>query len=243
MLGHAQSDSAKATVRSAHKYFESLSGRDYATDIRKHFDRRQLRQILAHVRHALPTLNQQVFRTTNPRCLAKTASELGVVLRTDRFEGSDGYSLRGFYVHDKKVFDRPSIWVNTAREPVGVAAAFWHEVGHHLTRRILHERGRKMTLSFETNHKQHLADPAEILADMVMVLACYPKAAAVQLFQSSKLGTPSTAELLSKVKPYLRSITGLKFDDQFLAQENLNVLAGIIHLAKLRAALLSDYEI
>ena len=58
----------------------------------------------------------------------------------DRFEGSAGHSLRGFYVDDKRILERPSIWVNVAREPVGVAAAFWHEVGHHLTRRIFVER-------------------------------------------------------------------------------------------------------
>jgi hypothetical protein len=153
--------------------------------------------------------------------------------------------LRGFYLDDKKILERPSIWVNVAREPVGVAAAFWHEVGHHLTRPILAESRREMKFSFEASHKQHLADPAEILADMVMVLACYPKAAASRLFPASdgKVLRGDVTQVLSTVRPYLHAVTGRDFDNQFLAQENLHPLAGVIHLAKLRAALLSEYEI
>jgi len=245
ILRHTPNDSAQATDRSAEKYFDFLSRRNYASEIRKHFDRPQLREILSEVLKALPTLNKHAFRTTDRSRLAKTATRLGVVLRTDRFEGSAGHSLRGFYVDDKRILERPSIWVNVAREPVGVAAAFWHEVGHHLTRRIFVERRHEMVLSFETNHRQHLADSAEILADMVMVLACYPKAAALRLFPPAdgKVRAENPAELLSRVRPYLRTITGLEFDDRFLAQENLHPLAGVIHVAKLRAALLSDYEI
>jgi hypothetical protein len=236
---------SEAKIRKAHKYFESLCLRDYPAAIRKHFDPVQLRAILAELRKALPTLNEQVFRTTDPRLLGRTAAELGAVLRVDRFEGSEGRSLRGFYLDDKKILERPSIWVNVAREPVGVAAAFWHEVGHHLTRPILAESRREMKFSFEASHKQHLADPAEILADMVMVLACYPKAAASRLFPASdgKVLRGDVTQVLSTVRPYLHAVTGRDFDNQFLAQENLHPLAGVIHLAKLRAALLSEYEI
>jgi hypothetical protein len=102
-----------------------------------------------------------------------------------------------------------------------------------------------MKFAFESNHKQHLADPSEILADMVMVLACYPKAAALRLFPPAdgRATVKDVPAVLSRVRPYLHSVTRLEFDHQFLAQENLHPLAGVIHLAKLRAALLSDYEI
>jgi hypothetical protein len=245
VLRHSQSNPGAAAAHSAQKYFDSLCQEDYSAALRKYFDRVQLREILAEVREALPTLNRQVFRSTDPRRLSKTAAELGAVLRFDRFEGSDGRSLRGFYVDDKKVLERPSIWINAAREPVGVAATFWHEIGHHLTRRIFAEHRGEMVLSFETSYRQHLADPAEILADMVMVLACYPKPAAVRLFPTSEGKVPegNITQLLSRVRPYLRSITGVIFDNRFLAQENLHPLAGVVHLAKLRAALLSEYGI
>src|ERR1700675_1139145 len=90
MLQHSAGDSSEANVRSAQHYFEALCRRDYPAAIRRHFDRVQLREILAEVRRALPALNKQVFRTTDPRQLGKMAADLGAVLRVDRFEGSEG---------------------------------------------------------------------------------------------------------------------------------------------------------
>jgi hypothetical protein len=243
ILKSAECNGAEPSVRDAQKYFDSFSRQDYGAAIRKHYDRRQLREILAEVRRILPTLNRQVFRITDPLRLGKIADELGVMLHADRFEGSEGRSLRGFYLDDSELLARPAIWVNTATHPVGVAAAFWHEIGHHLTKRIFDSHRHLTSYSFETNHQKHLSDASEIVADMVMVLACYPKAAATKLFTKDRFPGQETDQLLSRVRPYVRSVTGFNFINQFSAQENLHYLAGIVHLAKLRAALLSNYEI
>jgi hypothetical protein len=243
IIKFSQLGTARSSVRGAEKYFDSFSRQDYGAAIRKHYDRTQLREILAEVRRILPALNRQVFNTTDTSRLRKIASELGVMLHADRFEGTEGRSLRGFYLEDSELLARPSIWVNTATHPVGVAAAFWHEVGHHLTKPIFSSRRRRTSYPFETNHQKHLTDSSEIAADMVMVLACYPQAAAVKLFAKDGFPGPDTDRLVATVRPYLQSVTGFDFVNRFSARENLHYLAGIVHLAKLRAALLSDYEI
>jgi hypothetical protein len=243
ILKSADSQVTQPSVHDAQKYFDSFSRKNYATAIRKHYDRGQLRKMLAEMQHMLPALNQQVFRTTDPRRLEKIADDLGVMLHADRFDGLEGRSLRGFYLDDTELLNRPSIWVNTATHPVGVAAAFWHEVGHHLTKQILDSDDHRVHYAFKTNHQNHLSDASEIAADMVMVLACYPKAAAKTLFAGGSLSEQNTDRMLSRVRPYLNSVTGFDFVNQFSSQENLHYLAGIVHLAKLRAALLSEYEI
>ena len=243
ILISADGNVAQPGFRDARKYFDSFARQDYSAAIRKHYDRGELREILGEMRRALPALNRQVFRVTDPRRLGKIADDLGVRLHTDRFEGSEGRSLRGFYLDDTELPARPAIWVNIATHPVGVAAAFWHEVGHHLTREIFDDHHHRVSYSFKTNHLEHLNDASEIAADMVMVLACYPKAAAIRLFARGNFPIRDTDQLVSRVRPYVSSVTGFDFDNPFSAKENLRYLAGIVHLAKLRAALLMDYEI
>ncbi len=235
----------KPTLRSAKNYFRSFSRQDYATAVGKHFDRPQLLEILREMRTGLPTLNQEVFSITDPRRLASIATGLGAVLRTNAFEGSHGPSLRGFYVEDCGLLKQPLIWVNTATHPVGLAAAFWHEIGHHLTRRTFDHRAQPVSLLFSTNYQDHVTDPQEIAADMLMVLACYPKPAAKRLFCDSKgqVLRHDANQLVSKARPYVRSVTGFDFDSRISAKENLHRLAGMIHVAKLRSVLLSEYEI
>ena len=115
----------------------SAARRDYGVALRKQFDRRQLTEVVSELRTVLPTLNREVFRIKDPRRLRKIADSMGVLLKANVFKGSDGRELRGFYVPDRHFLKRPLICVNTANHPVAVAAAFWHEVGHHLTTRLL----------------------------------------------------------------------------------------------------------
>jgi hypothetical protein len=225
--------------------FHSFATRDYSGALRKYFDRRQLAEIFTEMRAALPALNQKVFETLDVRRLAKIATELGAVLQARPLEGSKGRSLRGFYVDDRALLSGPLIFVNTAVHPVGVAAAFWHEVGHHLVKRTFDSRHRRTTFSFGTHYEDHLNDPEEIAADMLMVLACYPQQAAERLFRKSDAKTlnQEASLLISKVRPYIRSVTGWDFEKKTSPTETLHRVAGMIHVAKLRAILLSEYEI
>jgi hypothetical protein len=236
---------APITPRDAVRSLSAAARCDYASALRKHFDRQQLAEILAELREVLPNLNRQVFATTDLRRLRKVAEGLGADLKPDTFEGREGRALRGFYVDRGELLKRPLICVNTANHPVAVAAAFWHEVGHHLAGRIYDQHDQQQNLSFSTEYQSHLTSGQEIAADIVMVLGGYPRANAQRLFgdQESVIGRRDIDVLVARARRHLRSISGFEFEPHFSVNENLNYLAGIVHVAKMRAALLAEYSI
>jgi hypothetical protein len=224
--------------------FQRALNQDYARRLRALFDRRQMKELLADFRSALPALNAEVFRIQEPRRLASVAAGLGVRFRAEDFDGEAGKSLRGFYVDDRSISRGPLICVNTANHPVAVASAFWHEMGHHLTSRTF-DVSHPTQLSFSSSYEDHLENPLEIAADIVSALAAYPKPAARQLFGGFvKAGkTPDVEALLSKARAHLRSVARFDIPLSVPAAENLHYLAGMIHFIRLRWILFSKYEI
>lgn len=234
----------KLTASHVQEQFHRASRQDYARRLRAFFDRRQMRDLLADFRKALPTLNAEVFRIRELRRLGKVAAQLGVRFQAQRFEGEDGSSLRGFYVDDRSISKGPLICVNTANHPVAVASAFWHELGHHLTDHAF-DVSHPAQLSFSSSYEDHLENPLEIAADMVSALAVYPKPAARQLFggfvNSGK--APDIDDLVSTARTHLRTVAAYDFQSHAPATETLRYLAGMIHFIRLRWVLFSEYEI
>jgi hypothetical protein len=245
ILSTAHKRSRTPYVRSAEAYIRKVAALDYGAAVRKHFDGPQLRQMLKEMHNTLPTLNREVYRITELGGLSRKAAHLGVVLQAHPFKGSDATGLRGFYVNEAEILKRPLIWVNTATHPVAMAASFWHEVGHHLTNRIWGIRHHPISLSMGPDYRDDLADPKEIAADMVRVLAGYPQATARSLFGGPDMEALShnVDQLVFKVLPHVQAVMGLDFQSRFSARENLYYLGGIIHVAKLRITLLSEYGI
>ena len=233
------------SVRLAEGYIRNVVELDYGAVMKKHFDHQQVKKMLHDMRRALPTLNLEMYRVTEVGDLSRKAADLGVVLKAHPFKGSDATGLRGFYVNEAEVLKRPLIWVNTATHPTAMAASFWHEVGHHLTDRIWGTRHHPAGLSFGNNYRDHLADPKEMAADIVRVLAGYPRTIARRLFRGRDMRAFShDADLLvSAARPHLRAVMGFDFHSRFSPGENLYYLGGIIHVAKLRTTLLSEYGI
>jgi hypothetical protein len=235
-------------------------GRDYGGSLSSHFSRRELRDLIEALTASLPVLNREQIRPIPLPGLAQIAARLGAQFRANPFNGPAGLSLRGFYV-DSENLKRPLICVNSAHHPVAVNSAFWHEVGHHLTAglsprqremgqeltaRLLRGKGEEFPgLSFGSDYHEHLNDPMELAADMLGSLVCYSRSAAKQLFRP--LLQKGTAEnihaVLSAARTHLGSVWGFTFDKQIGAAENLHYLAGMIHFAKLRLALLAEYDI
>jgi hypothetical protein len=244
ILESSKRGSGKLTVSRVEKQFDRASRQDYARQLRALFDRRQMKDLLADFRSALPTLNAEIFPIQDPRRLAGVAAGLGVRFHAKQFEGETGKNLRGFYVNDHGISKGPLICVNTADHPVAVASAFWHEMGHHLTSRTF-DVARPAQLSFSPGFENHLENPLEIAADMVSVLAAYPKPAARQLFEGFvKTGkTPDVDALVSRARAHLGTVAGYDFQPGVPATENLHYLAGMIHFIRLRWALFSEYQI
>lgn len=225
----------------ADTHLSALVRLDYGEALRRHFDRAQMRRIIADLRRSLPKLNCRVFANTDLRCLARVAERLGARLVPNTFTGREGRELRGFYADTGMFRRQPLICVNTANHPVAVAAAFWHEVGHHLGRQLLDQR-RVYALSFTTGYPDHLNSICETVADIVMVLGGYPQSAARRLFGGGESGTLDDDLLIEPARGHLRSIS-FEFLRTFSSHENLCYLGGMIHVAKLRAALLREFHI
>jgi hypothetical protein len=232
-----------ATLREARRFFNEIVRHDYAKALKKQFDAAQLRELLRELRRALPDLNRRVFSELRIERLARRAAEVGATLKAEPFEGENGWALRGFYLSAETTRRKPMVYVNTAREPIGIAAAFWHELGHHLTHDILGAGNETLFLSFDANYASHLKSVDELAADIVMTLGCYPRAAAQRVFASKKSTDTGADGMIMSARQYVRRVTGLDFDRSTAAQENVHRLAGMIHLAKLREALLGEYGI
>ncbi len=245
ILNRPESRAAERTVKRACRDFSSLSRVSYAASLQSQFDRRQLHEIISELKRVLPELNRQVFAETDLARLAEIAASFGAVLQLGTFEGRQGRTLRGFYVNDGKLLKRPVICVNTVHHPVSVAAAFWHEMGHHLTHDIFGGHAERLNLSFAANYQKHLGNPQEIVADIVLALGGYPKTVAERLFNGSQKreADPEIFLLVQKARVHMRSVSGFDFQARVAAAENLQVLAGMIHTAKLRAALLHEYGV
>jgi len=245
VLSYAKSQTPKVVPDGAGRYFSAVSRLDYSSTMRSQFDRHELRHAVSEFRHLLPTLNRSVFAETDLDRLAAIASSFGVVLQRGTFEGPEGDTLRGFYVNDSTVIRQPMICLNIAHHRVSRAAAFWHEMGHHLTHEIFGGPAGRLNLTSTAGYYKRLTDPQEILADVVLALAGYPKAIAARMFRGSEgeSGKSEIVLLVPKVRSYLDSIT--EFDCQRTSSqyERLNVLAGMIHIAKLRSTLLNEYGI
>jgi hypothetical protein len=244
IVGSAGRRPKKLAVSRIETQFHSSSRQDYAGQLGALFDRRQMRELIADFRNALPTLNAEVFRIREPRRLARVAAQLGARFQGERFEGEAGTSLRGFYIHDRGTSSGPLICVNTAKHPVAVASAFWHELGHHLTTQI-YDVSRPIQFSFSSSYGDHLSNPLEIAADVVSALAAYPKPAAQRLFGGFiKTGrAPDIDDLVSRAQTHLRSVAGFDIPLRVPATENLHYLAGVIHFIRLRWVLFAEYEI
>lgn len=245
VLTHSKSERAEIEHGRVGRHFSAVSRLDYSAAILSQFDQHQLRQVVSELRHLLPTLNEHIFAETDPARLAKTAASFGVLLRYGSFDGPEGDTLRGFYLNDDVMIRQPIIFLNVAHDRVSAAAAFWHEMGHHLTDEIFGGRSELPNLLSTADYHKHLMDPKEILADVVLALAGYPKTAARRMFRGSK-GARSNQEialLVSKVTHYVRSIADFDLQLRTSQSERLNVLVGMIHLAKLRSTLLNEYGI
>lgn len=233
----------QATLRGARRFFSAIVRVDYRAALRKQFDAWQLRELLRELRRSLPDLNHNVFSELRINRLARRATDLGATLRAEPFAGERGWALRGFYLSADSTQSEPVVYVNTAREPVGIAAAFWHEVGHHLTHEILGGGQETLFLSFTADYAAHLKSLDELAADIVMTLGCYPRRAAERVFGSGTVRDARADSLIMSAREYVRRTTGLDFDRSTPAQESVCRLAGMIHLAKLRATLLTEYGI
>jgi len=241
---------ASETVEEA---VRSLAQRDYGRSLRKALSRCEAQEILAVAQQKVwPHLNRKAGMVVSPKEFARRWSKLGVECRGANWSWPEGLELLGFYVHKTKgVIDHPLIFVNTAHHPLTVAGAFDHEMGHHLTAQIFGSRKEPAHLSSGTCFADHLDDPMELAADMLVSVAMEPQATARTTFDKSQKGGRrervagqglADAEL-AKVFNDIATHYGVNFPANLQAEKKVQLVAGLFHCAKLRCALLDEYDL
>ncbi len=252
ILANASADGALevSAWRKPEKVFRRLIQRDYVRDLRRNLSYRELRTLLEAVDETLPRLNREPLDLMPIKEQARLAAHLGLHFKAAPHTDTEGLALRGFYVNKlQEVLKRPLIYVNTAHPPVVVSTTFCHELGHHFAADILRPRHQKVHLFFDADYSQHLGDPAELAADVLVSLAGYPRPVARKIFSETVdwrlvASTKSlTDAAFSEIRAHLKKVYGFDLSAGISPRQTLNHLAGVIHYAKLRWALLAEYDI
>jgi hypothetical protein len=250
ILAGASETSAKklAAWRKPERDLHRLARRDYVRAVRRHLSYWEFRSLISNADSTFSRLGDNPTAMVSGRTLRKLAGELGFHLRAEPYQGPEGLALLGFYVHKHEgLLQRPLIYVNTAHVPVVVTTTFCHEFGHHLASQLFGTRGLVHPL-FDADYASHLDDPAELAADALTAIRGYPGESARRIFATPwNWGLVAhtgrlTGDAFRKVRAYVGSL-GFDFSPDLPAHQNLNYLAGMIHYAKLRWALLAEYDL
>jgi hypothetical protein len=227
-----------------------LMRHDYVRSLRKNLPYRELKALVAAFNDRLPGFNREIVGMMPTNQLAEWATALDLHFKAAPNEGDDGLALRGFYVTRKEgILKRPLIYVNTAHHPLAVASTFCHEVGHHMSSEILGEKeDTPVHFFFDADYASHLEEPDELGADVMVSIAGYPEPIARRIFATEWEGLVAKAKDLSEdalldVRGHLKKAYNFELTDQIPAAQMLHYLSGMIHYAKLRWALLVEYDI
>lgn len=239
------------TRRSAERRSEiaGIIHKDYGQALRRCLSRWEVRQIADEGKNRVwPGLNRQPVTLVSPHEFVRRWSAFGVDFKFASLPWKEGRSLLGFYVNKiDRVRTRPLIFVNTAHHPAAVGVALDHEMGHHLTSQLFAANKQAHPLS-QTGFEEHLAEPSELAADTLVSLGIFPVPVARTLFsdasrvasrsRSSELADPAFTKLLE----YIANRYGFRFDQLRGLNKRFQALALLVHYAKLRRALLDEYN-
>lgn len=247
----AMSDKAargrSANAAHAREEIEALAGRDYRRSLRTHFDRCEVREIVAEARRRVwPDLNRAAVKLGPPAEFIRRWSGQGVEFRLANLSSATGQALLGFYVGRNPLSKRALICVNTAHHGAAVGAAFSHEMGHHLTAQLFDARNQPARFLYYTGYGEHLDDPVELAADILVSVGVYSRGAAALLLGKQREaggGRRTLGDSFAGVLRYFDRGFGLVFDAKLATNRKLQYLAGLVHYTQLRKALLDEYDI
>jgi len=235
-----------AESASAGQQVKSLMRRDYRAPLRKALGRWEIRQLISEGRRRVwPNLNEQPLRAGSPREFQKAWSPLGIEFRFANLSSPEGLALFGFYIRRVPKSKRSLICVNTAHHQVAVSTAFAHEMGHHLTSEMFARTEEPLLMSY-TGFGEHLEDPPELAADVLVSLGIYPRRV-VRSFEESwnAIGGKRQRQQrsIAGAVEYITNQYGLDFGTNPSSAKRWEYLAGLVHYTKLRQALLDEYDL
>ncbi len=226
-----------------------LAKRDYVRALRRNVGYRELKSLLSAMQKAFQRLGADQLAWGSVEGMRLAALSYALHFKAEPYEGEEGLALRGFYAdRDSRTLQRPLIFVNTSHVPLAVSTTFCHEFAHYLTADLLRNRRDSLHFFYDAAYASHLDDPAELLADSLVALRAYPREFAREIFETpcnwSLVG--QTGSLPGRAFEEVRmgfKLRGFDFPRELPALQNMHYLIGMIHYAKLRWALLVEYDL
>jgi len=253
ILANAKSAGAHqlAAWKKPEKDLRRLVRYDYVTSLRKNLNYHQLRQLVAAFQELIPEFNRETTGMMSISRFSEMAAQMGFHFKAAPYEGAEGLALRGFYVtRNQGILKQPLIYINTAHHPLAVSATFCHELAHHFSSELFEEPvDEPVHFFFDADYAAHLNEPGELASDAMVSLAGYPEPMARRAFASPwNWGLVARAKnlpeaALNEVQKHLKKIYGFNLIARIPPDRRLHYLAGMIHYAKLRWALLIEYDL
>lgn len=230
---------------------QRLLRHDYVRSLRRSLSYAQVRTLLTAFQEIFSNFNTRSLAMMSDREFGALAKRLKVHLNATRYIEDNGMALRGFYVTNSPgTLARPLIFINTAHHRLAAMTTFVHELGHHVAAGLLELTPAPIHFFFDAGYADHLVEPGELAADIMVSFAGYPAAAARKIFASPwNWGLVARADNLTEaafteVRRHLKK--AYDFDlplEQISEERRLHYLTGMVHYAKLRWALLAEYDL
>ncbi len=222
-----------------------LAQTDYGESLRRELTVEEVRELVSRATDIWPQFNRAIIGPPSEKVLSRTAGALQLHLKSAPY---NSLALYGFYVDPSQTaLHKPLIYVNSAHHQLAIGTAFCHEVGHHFCSEISKPKSGGLRFSFGAAYREHLHDHGELAADIIVSLAGYPQETARALLPAIKPKDSSQKRfndaVFSAIRTHLKKSYGFDFSSKLLPGQNLQYLAGMIHYAKLRIALLQEYGI
>ncbi|HUA32013.1 MAG TPA: hypothetical protein VMA09_00285 [Candidatus Binataceae bacterium] len=234
-----------------HNEVSRLIHADYVAALKDCLSRKQVEKILARAQRLWPRINRVRHKVPGGERFARVAARQGVKLQASPYRGELGLALRGFYLDARELgARRPLIYLNTAHHPAIVALTWLHEMGHHLNRDLLKSTQDQMHFLIDAGYEDHLADSAELAADVIVVVGAFPMRDAARLAlnpddlermaRPGSLDTTDVERLFAYVNERIGD-DGLSRAQRRRARDLYGPEA--VHFTKLRCALMAAYGI
>jgi hypothetical protein len=223
-----------------------LSERDYCVSLRRQLSFAQIKELVRRATDLWPDFNRSVLGPPSKEFFSRAADALQLKLKAARYTS---LALYGFYVdRSRTATTKPLIFINSAHHALAIGTTFCHEVGHHFCNEITLPKEAGVHFYFDAAYNQHLRDRGELAADVIVSLAGYPKAAARAIFTGKQRREIArrgglNQSVIRRIRSHLESSYRFDFSTALSPDQNLQYLAGMIHYAKLRAALLEEYDL
>lgn len=224
-----------------------LAKTDYGECLQRELSVEEIQELVSRATDVWPQFNHAVIGPPSDEVLSRTAGALRLHLKSAPY---NSLALYGFYVDPSQTsLQKPLIYVNSAHHQLAMGTAFCHEVGHHFFSELSKPKsgGRGLRFYFGAAYGEHLHDQGELAADIIVSLAGYPREAACTMVagirprDGARKGFNDV--VFTAIRKHLKKSYGFDFSGKLLPSQNLQYLAGMIHYAKLRIALLQEYGI